>query len=62
LSLFYLKHLSMEEILEITNYIQWHMQPFNFNSGKSRSKSINLLGKEVYDNLLKLNEADINAK
>jgi len=62
MSLFYLKHLPIEKILEITNYIQWHMQPFNLHTGKSKNKSVNLLGKEPYDNLLKLHEADIKAK
>ncbi|MCX7746917.1 MAG: AAA family ATPase [Clostridia bacterium] len=62
LSLFYLKHLNIENILEITNYIQWHMQPFNLHSGKSKKKFLNLMGQEFYDNLLKLHEADTKAK
>lgn len=62
LSLFYLMHLPLEKVLEITNYIQWHMQPFNLHSGRAKSKSINLFDKEFYVNLLKLHEADIKAK
>lgn len=62
LSLFYLKHMPKEEILETTNYIQWHMQPLNLKRGKTKSKWANLLGKEFYENLLKLNEGDIKAK
>lgn len=62
LSLFYLKNMPIEKILEITNYIQWHMQPFNLTTGKAKTKSTKLLGREVYDNLLRLHEADIRAK
>jgi putative nucleotidyltransferase with HDIG domain len=62
LSLFYLKHMSVEKILKITNLIQWHMQPINLKTGKSKTKAINLLGREAYDNLLRLHEADVRAK
>lgn len=62
LSLFYLRHLPVEKILEITNYIQWHMRPFDIRTGKSRLKALNLFGKTFYDNLLKLHEADTKAK
>lgn len=62
LSLFYLKNLPQEKILKITNLIQWHMQPFNLQTGKAKAKSINLLGREAYDNLLRLHEADVRAK
>ncbi|WP_010245608.1 AAA family ATPase [Acetivibrio cellulolyticus] len=62
LSLFYLKHMPVEKILEITNLIQWHMQPFNIKTGKAKTKSTNLLGREAYDNLLRLHEADVRAK
>ncbi|HEY9061570.1 MAG TPA: AAA family ATPase [Pseudobacteroides sp.] len=62
MSLFYLRHLPVEKILEITNYIQWHMRPFDLHSSKSRLKALNLFGKNFYDNLLKLHEADTKAK
>ncbi len=62
LSLFYLKHLPVERILEITNYIQWHMQPFNLRTGKAKTKAKNLFGDKFYENLLRLHEADIGAK
>jgi CRISPR/Cas system-associated endonuclease Cas3-HD len=62
MSLFYLRHLSKEKILETTKYIQWHMHPMNISTEKARCKAINLLGEEFYNNLLKLHEADINAK
>lgn len=63
-SLFYLKkcNLSKEDILEITNYIQWHMQPFFMDTEKAKSKFINLVGQEFYDKLLILHEADKRAK
>ncbi|KNY25192.1 AAA family ATPase [Pseudobacteroides cellulosolvens] len=62
LSLFYLRHLPIEKVLEITNYIQWHMRPFDLHSGKSKLKATRLLGKDFYDNLLLLHEADTKAK
>lgn len=62
LSLFYLRHLPLEKVLEITNYIQWHMRPFDLHSSKSKLKAVRLLGKEFYDDLLLLHEADTMAK
>jgi len=61
-SLFYLKDLLKENILNITNYIQWHMQPFFIETDKSKNKFINLVGEEFYNKLMILNKADINAK
>lgn len=51
-----------ETILKISNYIQWHMQPFFIETEKARNKFINLVGKEFYDKLLILHEADKMAK
>ena len=62
LSLFYLKHLPIEKLLEITNYIQWHMRPFDLHSAKSKLKAVKLFGQKFYDNLLLLHEADTMAK
>lgn len=61
-SLFYLKGLETESILNITNYIQWHMQPFFIKSDKAKDKFIRLVGQEFYDKLIILHEADKNAK
>lgn len=64
-ALFYLKalkHFSDEEILRVCCYIQWHMQLYCIKTGKARRKFINLVGDEIYNDLLVLNEADINAK
>ena len=63
-SLFYLKkgNFTDKEILKITNYIQWHMQPFFLKEEKSVNKFINLVGQEFYDKLLILHEADKMAK
>ncbi len=61
-SLFYLKKLEKESILDITNYIQWHMQPFFIKSDKTRDKFIRLVGQEFYNKLMILHEADKNAK
>lgn len=64
LSLFYLKvesGISDEGILEIANYIQWHMQPFFIDSEKSKNRFINLVGQDFYDKLIILHEADVKA-
>jgi len=64
-SLFYLKDIeegiTIDDILEITNLIQWHMRLFN-ETEKSKNKFINMVGQEFYDKLLLLHEADKNAK
>lgn len=62
LCLFYLRNYDKERILKITNYIQWHMQPFDLRSAKSKKKAIGLFGEEFYNDLFKLHESDINAK
>jgi len=62
LSLFYLKHLPIEKLLEKTNYIQWHIRPFDLHSAKSKLKAVKLFGQKFYDNLLLLHEADTMAK
>ncbi len=61
-SLFYLKGLEKESILNIVNYIQWHMQPFFIKSDKTRDKFVRLVGQEFYDKLLILHEADKKSK
>jgi len=64
-ALFYLKKNKWNdnEILEMCNYIQWHMKPFETeNNIKSKDKFIKLVGKEFYDNLLLLHSADKLAK
>lgn len=53
---------SKEKMLETAKYIQWHMHPMNMSKEKARRKAISLLGEDFYNNLLKLHEADINAK
>jgi hypothetical protein len=61
-TLFYLMDLEEETLLNITNYIQWHMQPFFLKKEKSVKKFINLVGQEFYDKLLLLHKCDIEAK
>jgi len=62
-SLFYLKDLgvSKDDILEITNLIQWHMRLFN-ETEKSKKKFISMTSQGFYNDLLLLHKADINAK
>ncbi len=62
MSLFYLRHLTKEKMLEIAKYIQWHMHPMNISTEKAKCKATKLLGEEFCNNLLKLHEADIYAK
>lgn len=62
MSLFYLKNMSKEKLLEVTKYIQWHMHPLNISTEKARRRTINLLGDEFYKNLMLLHEADNYAK
>ena len=71
-SLFYLYNLdfSLNNLLEITKLITWHMRIYSienekiFPNGikKATNKFINLVGKEFYDKLLLLHEADKLAK
>lgn len=61
-SLFYLMdYLMEEEILNVANYIQWHMQPFFIETDKARNKFTNLVGQKFYDKLMILHKADIEA-
>jgi predicted kinase/predicted HD phosphohydrolase len=61
-SLFYCKDFNLNDRLTIANYIQWHMQPFFLESDKAKKKFINLVGKEFYNDIMILHEADKNAK
>lgn len=61
-SLFYLKDLPKRNILNITNYIQWHTQPFFMKEQKTIDKFIKMVGQEFYDKLMILHEADRIAK
>ena len=63
-SLFYLDEIGWrdDDILKITNYIQWHMQPFFIKEDKTKYKFIKLVGEEFYNNLMLLHEADKLAK
>lgn len=51
-------------ILEVCNYIQWHMLPFQLRDApqKTVENFIKLLGKEVFNYILLLHEADVKAK
>ena len=53
--------LSQSAILDICNYIQWHMQPYFLHHQSSENKFIRLVGMETYKRLLLLNTADKNA-
>lgn len=59
-AMFYLKSggFKDEVILEICNYIQWHMQPYFMETDKAKSKFIRLVGQDFYDKLTLLHQAD----
>ena len=45
-------------ILEICQYINWHMYPYNIKLEKTKNRFIDFVGQEFYDNLMILHEAD----
>lgn len=59
-AMFYLKSSGFDDeaILEICNYIQWHMQPYFIETEKARAKFVRLVGQEFYDKLMLLHQAD----
>lgn len=59
-SMFILKQENIENksILEICQYINWHMYPYNIKLEKTKNRFIDFVGKEFYDNLMILHEAD----
>lgn len=59
-ALFYLKSAGVddEKILEISNYIQWHMQLYFIETEKAKEKFIRLVGQDFYDKLMLLHQAD----
>lgn len=65
MSLFYTSP-EIEDILQIANYIQWHMRPFEIEKSDNRTKSANkfshLIGGEIYWDIMRLHEADVAAK
>ena len=50
------------DVLEISVLILLHMQPFNWRNGPGGEKKKALWGQELYDLVLALHEADMNAK
>lgn len=60
-SLFYKKDEDIDTLLNIVNYIQWHMQPHVCNSEKAKKQFVNMVGQEFYDKLMILHEADKKA-
>lgn len=61
-AMFYLKGLNKESILNIVNYIQWHMQPYFINTEKSLKRFLRWVGEDFYQKLLILHEADKKSK
>ena len=61
-SLFYTQGLSDNSRLKIANYVQWHMQPFFMESGKTQNKYRRLWGEQFYNDIMILHKADETAK
>jgi hypothetical protein len=63
-AMFYLKDKGYndDDILNICNLIQWHMQPFFIETDKAKNKFIRLVGQEFYDRLMILHQSDMDAK
>lgn len=57
----YLDGLTNKEVLEICNYIQWHMQPFFCQKQKTVEKYKKLLGEDFWNNLMILHKCDVMA-
>lgn len=58
-SLLYLCEAETKSSLFLTAiYIQWHMQPYFIKTEKQRQKFINLVGKDIYNNVMLLHYAD----
>lgn len=63
-SLFYREHPSKADPLYIAVLIRWHMQPYFWerdNNEKLHKKYRRLWGEELYNDIMKLHEADKNA-
>lgn len=56
-------HLSKEEILYVANLINWHMNPHNSwkVSKKAQMRDRQLMGQEMYQDIMCLHEADVAA-
>lgn len=57
-----ISYLNQDQILPVTNYIQWHMQPYFMEKEKTHEKYKQLWGADFYNNLMILNTADRKAK
>lgn len=63
-ALFYLRNLAWpkDDIIWTTGLIQYHMRPYFTKTEKSKLKLLNLVGEEMYSELLILNMADGGSK
>lgn len=55
------KLLNPREILWICGLIQYHMRAYHLETEKAKEKLLNLVGREMYEQLVVLNEADRKA-
>lgn len=62
MSLIYCSYLDDDNLLKVSNYIQWHMRPFHINTDKAKLKFMNLVGEKIYNDLLLIHRADVMSK
>lgn len=54
-SIYYLSH----NVVDVCKYINWHMYPYSIKSEKTKEKFIDFVGKDFYDAIMLLHEADL---
>ena len=58
-SMIYLYGMNYNDLIEICTLIQWHMSPYFWEKESTKNKYINIWGKDLFENIMKLHEADI---
>lgn len=61
-SMILLRGYSSNDIVDICTLIQWHMKPYFWEFESTRAKYKDIWGEELYNRIMRLHEADKNAK
>ena len=51
-------YVNTDDLLEMLFYVNYHMLPMNWNSGKSKDKWKKIFGEEKFNNLILFNKCD----